>query len=42
TIFLFMRIDALAGWLLMPYLLWVTFAGALNGRILQLNPKKTA
>ncbi|SDZ14687.1 TspO and MBR related proteins [Tindallia californiensis] len=27
---LFFRIDALAGWLMVPYLLWVTFATYLN------------
>ncbi len=28
----------LAGWLLVPYALWVTFAGALNFMIARLNP----
>lgn len=34
----FFRIDALAGWLLIPYLAWVTFASVLNGAIVRLNP----
>jgi tryptophan-rich sensory protein len=33
----FFRIRAAAGWLLVPYLLWVTYAGALNLRIWMLN-----
>jgi tryptophan-rich sensory protein len=34
---LFMRIDRLAGWLLVPYLLWVGFAGVLNFSLWSLN-----
>ncbi|MFC4943210.1 TspO/MBR family protein [Pseudonocardia sp. GCM10023141] len=37
TIFLFGRIDRLAGWLLVPYLAWVSFAAALNMAIWVLN-----
>jgi tryptophan-rich sensory protein len=33
----FFRIRAAAGWLLVPYLLWVTYAGALNLAIWMLN-----
>jgi tryptophan-rich sensory protein len=33
----FFRIRAAAGWLLVPYLLWVTYAGALNLSIWMLN-----
>lgn len=33
TIASFMPISPLAGWLLVPYLAWVTFATALNGAI---------
>lgn len=33
----FRRIDALAGWLIVPYLAWVTFAGALNIAVWWLN-----
>jgi tryptophan-rich sensory protein len=38
TLVLFWRIRPLAGWLLVPYLAWVTFAAALNYRLWQLNP----
>lgn len=37
TILLFWRISPLAGGLLLPYLLWVSFAGALNFAIWQMN-----
>ncbi|MFN2443729.1 MAG: TspO/MBR family protein [Thermoanaerobaculia bacterium] len=37
TIVEFRKHRALAAWLLVPYLLWVTFAGALNAAILRLN-----
>lgn len=33
----FLTIDRAAGWLLVPYLLWVTFASALNFAIWRLN-----
>jgi len=35
----FWRISPLAGALLIPYLLWVSFAAALNLSIWQLNPQ---
>jgi benzodiazapine receptor len=38
TILLFARISAVAAWLLVPYILWVSFASALNISIWQLNP----
>jgi tryptophan-rich sensory protein len=38
TLVLFYRISKPAGWLLVPYLLWVSFASALNYAIWQLNP----
>ncbi len=38
TIVLFWRIKPLAGVLLLPYLLWVGFAAALNGTLWALNP----
>jgi tryptophan-rich sensory protein len=38
TTIAFFRIDRIAGWLFAPYLLWVSFAAALNGAIWQLNP----
>ena len=31
------RHDGLAGWLVVPYLLWVSFAGLINWEILRLN-----
>lgn len=37
TTVLFHRIDSRAGWLMVPYLLWVTFAGYLNFAIYLLN-----
>jgi tryptophan-rich sensory protein len=42
TLILFWRIRPLAGALLIPYLLWVTFASALNYSIWQLNPSVLA
>lgn len=38
TLVLFFRRSRLAGWLMVPYLLWVTYAGALNFAIWRLNP----
>jgi tryptophan-rich sensory protein len=38
TIVTFFRIRAAAGGLLVPYLLWVTYAGALNLAIWRMNP----
>lgn len=38
TLVLFLRRSKFAGLLLVPYLLWVGFAGALNWQILILNP----
>jgi translocator protein len=37
TIVLFFRHSSLAGWLLVPYLLWVSFAAVLNAAIWRLN-----
>jgi len=39
TVIAFWRIRPLAGALLVPYLLWVSFASALNYSIWQLNPQ---
>jgi tryptophan-rich sensory protein len=39
TIVGFLRVRAAAGWLLVPYLLWVTFATALNYALWKLNPE---
>lgn len=38
TLVLFWRIRPLAGWLLAPYLAWVSFASALNYQIWRMNP----
>ena len=38
TIILFAPISKTAAWLLVPYILWVTFAAFLNLQILLLNP----
>lgn len=38
TIVAFWRISVLAGALLVPYLLWISFAAALNYAVWQLNP----
>lgn len=37
TIILFRRLSKVAGWLLIPYLLWVSFAAVLNLAIVVLN-----
>lgn len=37
TIFVFAKISKLSAWLLLPYILWVSFAGFLNYSIWQLN-----
>jgi tryptophan-rich sensory protein len=39
TLISFWRVRPLAGALLIPYLLWVSFASALNYSIWQLNPQ---
>lgn len=38
TMVSFMMLDALAGWLFVPYLIWATIAGALNFSVWRLNP----
>jgi translocator protein len=37
TMILFFRHSTLAGWLLVPYLLWVSFASVLNAALWRLN-----
>lgn len=37
TIYNFFKISTLAGWLLVPYICWVTFASVLNFAIWKLN-----
>jgi tryptophan-rich sensory protein len=39
TIAAFLRVRLLAGVLLLPYLAWTTFAGALNAEIARRNPR---
>jgi tryptophan-rich sensory protein len=39
TLFAFWRLRPLAGWLLVPYLLWVSFAAALTHATWQRNPQ---
>jgi tryptophan-rich sensory protein len=39
TLLAFARVRKLAGWLLVPYLLWVTFAAALNCSVWLRNPQ---
>ena len=38
TTWVFARIRAAAAWLMLPYLVWIVFAGVLTWRIHQLNP----
>lgn len=37
TTVLFFNVDKIAGWLMVPYIAWVTFASILNGTIWVLN-----
>jgi tryptophan-rich sensory protein len=37
TIRAFARMDRIAAWLMVPYIAWVTYAGALNASIWFLN-----
>lgn len=36
---LFFRLRPISGWLLLPYLAWVSFAAALNFTLVRLNPQ---
>jgi tryptophan-rich sensory protein len=38
TTALFWRVRRLAGWLMVPYVLWILFATVLNWQFLQMNP----
>jgi translocator protein len=38
TTIAFFRLHRLAGWMFVPYALWVTYATALNAAIVRLNP----
>lgn len=42
TLWLFSKISRAAGWLLVPYFAWITFASSLNFAILSLNYLKPA
>jgi len=37
TTYLFFQKDRIAGWLMVPYILWVSFATVLNGAIWLMN-----
>ena len=37
-----LQLDVIAGLLFVPYLAWVTTAGALNFQVMQLNPEKAS
>lgn len=37
TLLAFLRVTPVAGWMMVPYLLWVTFASALNFAVWRLN-----
>jgi tryptophan-rich sensory protein len=39
TTALFWRVRRLAGWLMVPYVLWILFATVLNWQFLELNPQ---
>jgi len=39
TVIRFVKISKVAGWLLVPYILWVSFAAVLNVSIWLLNPQ---
>jgi benzodiazapine receptor len=39
TTALFWRVRRLAGWLMVPYVLWILFATVLNWQFLELNPE---
>jgi tryptophan-rich sensory protein len=39
TVIGFFAVSATAGWLMVPYLLWVAFAARLNHKIWKLNPQ---
>ena len=42
TTFAFGRVNRVAAWLMVPYLVWLCFAGALNARVMVLNPAADA
>jgi tryptophan-rich sensory protein len=36
----FWKVSSVSGWLMLPYLGWVSFAAVLNGAMWRLNPGK--
>jgi benzodiazapine receptor len=42
TAWSFWRVNRLAGWLMLPYIAWLCFAGAINGSVMLLNPTADA
>ena len=42
TMLALFQVDSLAGWLFVPYLIWVSIAAALNAKVWQLNPDEAA
>jgi tryptophan-rich sensory protein len=42
TTFAYARVSRVAAWMMVPYLVWLCFAGALNARIILLNPAADA
>ena len=42
TIFAFARVSRVAAWLLLPYVIWLSFAFMLNASIWRLNPTAEA
>ncbi|PZN92980.1 MAG: tryptophan-rich sensory protein [Alphaproteobacteria bacterium] len=42
TTFAFARVSRVAAWLMVPYLVWLCFAGTLNARIMVINPAADA
>jgi len=42
TTFAFAKVSRVAPWLMVPYLVWLCFAAALNARVMVLNPSADA
>ncbi len=42
TAWAFWRVNRLAGWLMLPYVLWLCFAAAINTSVMVLNPTADA
>lgn len=42
TLLALLQVDTIAGLLFIPYLIWVTIAGALNASVWRLNPQAAA